>query len=376
MTYKKSALKVVVVGHVDHGKSTLIGRLLNNKAEAIPAYLVDHLQEERDQGRTIETTQVFLETPNRDYIMIDAPGHLEFLQNMVTGATQAEAAIIVLDVNEGIKAQTKHHAYILSWLGFRQVIVAVNKMDLINFNEEKYHSIVKQLDKFLQSINLQPCCYLPISALNNDNLTTKSTQLAWFNGPPLLTTLETLPSINSKDKSSLILPIQDIYEINNKKIAVGRIASGQIKVGQAIQVLPKKSQTKIATIVINNQEVSQAACGQNIGLTIKDSLLLKRGDIICLSKQAPTSTNSFAALILWLLPLELEQRKDLTIRCSTQTSACKISKTTPKDYSAEQATIITDAPIVTFPINQVPELGRFVLEKEGTVCAAGIVLKS
>ncbi|GAI20377.1 unnamed protein product, partial [marine sediment metagenome] len=194
-------LSFVIVGHVDHGKSTLIGRLLydtdslpSDKIEEIKkvsagqgkrtefAYLLDHLEEERKQGITIDTTQVFFKTGKRHYVIIDAPGHVEFVKNMITGASQAEAAVLIVDVTEGVKEQTRRHSYMLSLLGLHQAVVVLNKMDLVDFSEERFNTIKKDVQKWLKSINIEPILDIPISAIKGDNIAKKSENMNWYTG--------------------------------------------------------------------------------------------------------------------------------------------------------------------------------------------------
>ncbi|MFH1385226.1 MAG: GTP-binding protein, partial [Candidatus Omnitrophota bacterium] len=198
-------LKFVIVGHVDHGKSTLIGRLLYDTNALSPekieeirktsadlgretefAYLLDHLEEERQQGITIDTTQVFFSTDKRRYVIIDAPGHVEFVKNMITGASQAEAAFLIVDVQQGVQEQTKRHAYILSLLGIKQVIVIINKLDLVDNDQKVFDAIQKQVRGFLNTLNIEALHYVPISAINGDNVAKRSDDIGWYDGPTVL----------------------------------------------------------------------------------------------------------------------------------------------------------------------------------------------
>ena len=243
----EQSLKFVIVGHVDHGKSTLIGRLLYDTNSLPPdkmeeirktsqdlgrdtefAYLLDHLEEERRQGITIDTTQVFFKTDKREYVIIDAPGHVEFVKNMITGASQAEAAILIIDAKEGIQEQTKRHATILSMLGIEQVIVLINKVDLIDFSEEKYTELKSRLEKFLTTLNITPKLYIPISALKGDNIANKSTNMPWYKGPTMLEGLNHLKNKIAEENQPLIFPVQDIYKVDDKRVIVGRVETGEI----------------------------------------------------------------------------------------------------------------------------------------------------
>ena len=214
-------LSFVIVGHVDHGKSTLIGRLLfdtdslpPDKIEEIKkasagqgrrtefAYLLDHLEEERKQGITIDTTQVFFKSPKRRYVIIDAPGHVEFVKNMITGASQAEAAVLIVDVAEGVKEQTRRHSYMLSLLGLKQVVVVMNKMDLVDFSQETFDSVKNDVTQWLKSIDIEPKLYIPISAIDGENVIAKSEKMDWYTGPTLLESLDTLQNqLLPEDKS-------------------------------------------------------------------------------------------------------------------------------------------------------------------------------
>ncbi len=249
-------LKFVIVGHVDHGKSTLIGRLLYDthslavdKIEEIEkasrdlgketefAYLLDHLEEERQQGITIDTTQAFFKTEKRQYVIIDAPGHVEFVKNMITGASQAEAAVLIIDAGEGVREQTRRHAYLLSMLGLNQVIVVLNKMDLVKFGEESFNEVKNKIDEFLNSINMRPVSYIPICAIKGDNIARKSPKMNWYSGLTFLETLDVLENRESSENKPLIFPVQDVYEIGDKRIVVGRIEAGVLEKGCRIKIL-------------------------------------------------------------------------------------------------------------------------------------------
>ncbi|MFV1950885.1 MAG: GTP-binding protein, partial [Nitrospinota bacterium] len=246
-------LKIVIVGHVDHGKSTLIGRLFYDtdslppdKIEEIQrtceelgremefAFLLDHLQEEREQGVTIDTAQTFFKTDTREYVIIDAPGHKEFLKNMITGASQAEAAVLIVDAMEGLQEQTKRHAYILDMLGLKQVVVVINKMDLVDFKEKRFEEVKSSLVTFLDSINIKPSSFIPISAKEGYNVAKKADIMGWYNGFTLLEALDTLNNQKSPVGKALQFPVQDVYKIGDKRILVGRIENGRIAKGQQV----------------------------------------------------------------------------------------------------------------------------------------------
>jgi len=409
----ESVVKFVIVGHVDHGKSTLIGRLLYDTNSLAPdkieeikktskdlgretefSYLLDHLEEERQQGITIETTQVFFKTDKREYIIIDAPGHVEFLKNMITGASQAEAAVLIIDVNEGIKEQTKRHAYILSLLGLKQVIVALNKMDMVGYNQKKFNQLRKNIKEFLDSIGIKPLACIPISALKGENITKKSKNFSWYKGYTFLESLDILKNKESAKDKPLIFPVQDVYLINDKRIIVGRIEAGSIIRGQSIEVLPSGEITKVQSIEKYPQQYEKLSAAESIGITLEDDLFINRGDIICETDpdKQPILTDKFYANIFWLAKNEFRKEERLNIRCATQETTCKIEsikkrinsssleiieKNADKLQSLEVGEVIikTKKPIAIKNFNDVEELGRFVLVQNENICAGGIISK-
>ena len=223
----KGRIKVAFVGHVDHGKSTLIGRLLYNTNTILKdrmkdienasengmdfAFLMDYFEEERQQGITIDTAQVFFRTAKREYVIIDAPGHVEFITNMITGASQADVAVLMVDAQEGIKEQTKCHAFLLSMLGIRQVIVAVNKMDLIAYEKERFYSISQQIGKYLTDLNIRQFFCVPISSVYGDNITVLSEKTQWYCGKPFAQLLDDIPPDTNINMSCFVFPVQGVY---------------------------------------------------------------------------------------------------------------------------------------------------------------------
>jgi len=404
-----SNLRFVIVGHVDHGKSTLIGRLLYDtnslppdKIEEIKkvskdlgrdtefAYLLDHLEEERQQGITIDTTQVFFKTDKRQYVIIDAPGHIEFVKNMITGASQAEAAVLIIDVKEGIKEQTKRHAYVLSLLGLNQVIVLLNKMDLVDFKEESFGSVKREIEKFLNSIKIEPIFCIPVSAIRGENIAKKSEKMAWYGGPAFLESLDTLRNRESLQDKPLIFPVQDVYKIDDKRIVVGRIEAGIIMRGQAIKVLPGNQTTNVKSIEKYMKELDKAYSGESIGITIDNSLFLNRGDVICEPGKEPFLADGFKANIFWMSKRDFEKGERIVIKCSTQETTCRVERIEKridsstleiieqeadilKNLEVGEVVIRTKKPIAVKAFNDVQELGRFVLLHDENICAGGII---
>ncbi|MHC4439591.1 MAG: sulfate adenylyltransferase subunit 1 [Planctomycetota bacterium] len=402
-------LSFVIVGHVDHGKSTLIGRLLYDtgsltfdKIEEIQqasaeqgketefAYLLDHFEEERKQGITIDTTQVFFKTPKRCYTIIDAPGHVEFVKNMITGASHAEAAVLIVDVNEGIKQQTKRHSYILSMLGLNQVIVVMNKMDLVDFSAERFESVKQDLQQWLGAINIAPLFFVPISAIKGDNIAARSENMDWYAGPTFLESLDALQNTPPTEDKPLLLPVQDVYKIQDKRIGAGRVESGIIKKGAEVKVLPGGNVTSVLSIEKFLEDTDTAIAGECIGLTTADPVFLERGNVLCWPSDEPILTDKIAANMFWMSGRDFTTDQKLTIRCATQETSCKVvsidkridSSTlelletncnTLKNLEVAEITIKTKKPIVVKNFNDVQELGRFVLVRDQNICASGII---
>ena len=260
-------VRIVIVGHVDHGKSTLIGRLLHEtrslpdgKLEALKAvsakrgmpfewsFLLNALQTERDQGITIDTTQIRFKTPERDIVLIDAPGHVEFLRNMITGASQADAAFLIIDAFEGVRDQTRRHGYLLHLLGIRNVAVVINKMDRIDFDQTKFTAIETEITDHLKGLGLDPVAVIPISARGGDFIATRSDTMPWYGGPTVLEALDNLAPAPSADTRALRLPVQDIYKFDDRRILAGRIESGRIRAGDGIVIMPSGKSAKVKSV--------------------------------------------------------------------------------------------------------------------------------
>ena len=402
-------LSFVIVGHVDHGKSTLIGRLLYDtdslppdKIEEIKkasagagrrtefAYLLDHLEEERKQGITIDTTQVFFKTPKRRYVIIDAPGHVEFVKNMITGASQAEAAVLIIDVVEGVKEQTRRHSYMLSLLGLHQVVVVLNKMDSVDFSQDRFEAVKKDADEWLKSINVEPMLYIPISAIEGDNVTGKSENMSWYTGPTFLESLDTMQNKQPPEDKPLLFPIQDVYKIEDKRINAGRVEAGAIATGDEIKLLPTGQVTKVASIERFLEQRDKAVASESIGMTTTDSVFLDRGNIVCLPGEEPVLTDRVSANIFWMTKKDFDPNMKLTIRCATQETSCRIEAINKrinsstleviaensdvlKNLEVAQVIIKTKKPVAIKDFNDVQELGRFVLVHDENICAGGII---
>ncbi|MHC4653643.1 MAG: sulfate adenylyltransferase subunit 1 [Planctomycetota bacterium] len=402
-------LSFVIVGHVDHGKSTLIGRLLYDTDSLPPdkieevqkasaeagretefAFLLDHLEEERKQGITIDTTQVFFKTQKRRYVIIDAPGHVEFVKNMITGASQAEAAVLIIDVTEGVKEQTKRHSYLLSLLGLHQAIVVLNKMDLVDFSEERFETVKKNVAGWLKSISIEPTYYIPISAIKGDNVVSKSENMGWHTGLTFLESLDTLQNRQPPEDKPLLMPIQDVYKIGDKRINVGRVESGVIEKGIEVRILPTGQITNVNSVEKYLEDTDKAVASECIGITTTDSVFLDRGNVVCLPGAEPALTDRIPANIFWMTKKDFVKDQKLTIRCATQETVCKIEtigkriNSSTLEVIAENADVIKNLEVAKVIIktkksvaikdfNDVQELGRFVLVQNENICAGGII---
>ena len=409
MGEEERALPIVIVGHVDHGKSTLIGRLLYDTG-CLPAdkyaeiqrssemlgrivefaFVMDCLEEERSRGITIDTTQTFFKTPKRRYVIIDAPGHKEFLKNMITGTSQAEAALLIIDAFEGIRDQTKRHAYILGMLGLKQICVLLNKIDLVHYSKDKFLELKTEITDFLNQLNVHPTFILPISAIHGDNVANPSKKISWFDGPTVLQALDTFHELKVEEKP-LRFPIQDSYRIDGKKILVGRIESGRLVKGESLFLLPEKKKVIIKSIhKFMESEVTTASYEESIGISLQGRHRVERGHILTADLSSMIS-DKIKANIFWMDPMGYRAGETLLFRCVTQEIPCRIEKINKKfdpasmeliekDASsikgAEVADILIqlDQKVVVDPFNEIPEMGRFVLEKDGRPVAGGIIL--
>src|SRR6202795_2897918 len=252
-TFSRPLVRIVIVGHVDHGKSTLIGRLLaetgslpDGKLEQLKAvsarrgvpfewsFLLDALQTERDQGITIDTSQIRFRTPARDFVLIDAPGHAEFMRNMITGASQADAALLIVDAAEGVRDQTRRHGYLLHLLGIRQVAVVINKMDRVDFSATRFAEISAEISAHLTGLGLTPSAVIPISARDGDGVAERTPRISWYKGPTVVEALDALEPARPLEQLALRLPVQAIYKFDHRRIVAGRIESGHLCAGDEI----------------------------------------------------------------------------------------------------------------------------------------------
>src|SRR5947207_6932979 len=314
-------VRIVIVGHVDHGESALVGRLVHEtgslpegKLEMLKAvsarrgmpfewsFLLDALQTERDQGITIDTTQIRFRTGSRDIVLIDAPGHAEFLRNMITGASQADGALLIIDALEGVRDQTRRHGYLLHLLGIKQVAVVVNKMDRVDFSGARFAAISQEISAHLTGLGVTPTAVIPISARDGDGVAALTPRTRWYQGPTVVEALDALEPARPLEALALRLPVQAIYKFDDRRIVAGRIESGHLAAGEEIVIMPAGKIAKIKTIEgwpATPVKGAQTA-GRSVGITLDRELFIERGDVIAHVGATPRDTRRIRRRIFWL----------------------------------------------------------------------------
>jgi len=401
--------RIVIVGHVDHGKSTLIGRLLYDtdslppgkveELEAVSArrgmaiewsFVLDAFQAERDQAITIDTTQIWFKTALRDYVIIDAPGHREFLKNMVSGAASADAAIVVIDAAEGVREQSRRHAYLLHLLGIRQVAVVVNKMDLVGFEQARFEEVSKEITEYLASIGARPMVIVPISARDGDNMAKRSWRTPWYDGPTVLSALDAFHGHPGLGAQPLRLPIQDVYKFDARRILAGRIESGAIGVGDTVLFSPSNKTARVRSIEAwpDESRPQTAGAGEAVGITLDEQLFVERGEIASHVENPPKLSTVFHARLFWLgrKPLAvgsryklklLTQEADVTVQSierivDTQTLESSAGEAVERNAVAE-VTLRSRRVLGLDDYGDLPKTGRFVLIEDYDTVGGGVI---
>ena len=403
-------LNIVIVGHVDHGKSTLLGRLYadtgslpDGKLEKVQAicrqqgkefeyaFLFDAFLEEQEQGITIDTARTFFIWKGRQYIIIDAPGHKEFLKNMISGAARAEAALLLIDALEGVREQSKKHGYLLSLLGVRQFAVVVNKMDLVGYRQDVFDGIEKEYREFLAQFKAVPAQFIPVSAKLGDNIVTRSRAMPWYSGPTALDVLNVFRKEAARSEQSLRLPVQDVYKFDARRIIAGRITAGRLRIGDQLVFSPSNKRASIKSVEAFNidPQLTSGEAGQSIGVTLDDQLFVERGEIAAHPDQLPLVSTAFRANLFWLGNRPLERGRKYLLRVATKEVECEIaaihriidtmdlaqqqgSTQVTKNQVAE-LTLRTKAPVAFDLSTSFDATGRFVLVDEYDIAGGGII---
>lgn len=409
----REVLNIVAVGHVDHGKSTVIGKLLYDthslpegaveKVKRIAketgkpfeyAYLLDAFEEEQKQGITIDTTQIQFSTDKRDYVIIDAPGHKEFLKNMISGAANAEAALLIVDAKQGVQEQSRRHAYILSLLGIKKVYVIVNKMDLVDYSEEVFNKIEKEMGEFLGELNVHPLSYIPVSAFFGENILNSSDKMPWYTGHTLIESIDLIEKEKGIEDKALRFPIQDVYKFDNRRIIAGRIESGKLKVGDKITIYPEGKETTVNSVEywVEKDKTDEVYAGQSVGITVTDEFFNKRGEIIAFENEKPEVSNSFRANIFWMGKNDLTVGKKYKIKLTTQEVEGEIEEivrvidasnldsskanTTVALNDVAEVIIKTNEKVAFDKFSDINITGRFVLVEGYDVAGGGIITEN
>src|SRR4051794_21866497 len=403
-------VRIVIVGHVDHGKSTLVGRLLHEtgslpegKLEMLKAvsarrgmpfewsFLLDALQTERDQGITIDTTQIRFRTGSRDIVLIDAPGHAEFLRNMITGASQADGALLIIDALEGVRDQTRRHGYLLHLLGVKQVAVVVNKMDRVGFSAPRFSAISDEITAHLSGLGITPSAVIPISARDGDGVAKRTKPMAWYDGSTVVEALDALEPARPLEQLALRLPVQAIYKFDDRRIVSGRIESGHLATGDEIVIMPAGKIAKIRSVEgwpLTPVKGNQTA-GRSVGITLDRELFVERGDVIAHVGTAPRDTRRIRARIFWLHDKPLTTGASILVRLGTRETRAVVvaiekavdpgelssieNKSIARNHVGE-IDISLAQPIAADPHSDNPRTGRLVIEVNGRIAGGGLVL--
>lgn len=404
--------KIVIIGHVDHGKSTLVGQLLvgtnsieKNKLDSVKkicadqgkkfefSFLLDALEEEQSQGITIDLVRVPFKTKKREYEIIDAPGHKEFLKNMISGAAGADAAIVLIDAEEGVQEQSMRHGHIISLLGISQVIVLVNKMDLVDYSKEQFEKASNEYREYLKKINVHPLKFLPIAAFDGENIFKPSAKMPWCKGDFLIKTLDKFKSACDLSKGAFRLAVQDVYKFDNRRIIAGKVTSGSIKIGEEIIFRPSGKNGIIKSFETWNRDpIKKISAGDSVGITLVDQIFIERGEICTRPSEPIKKAKTIRANLIWMGKNDFIKDKKYKLKLATQELECSLVKIenliNSKNLSTNNKALkITKNEIaqVILKLNNtlcfdtfcdITETGRFVILDENNVAGGGIINKS
>lgn len=396
---RKELLRFLTCGNVDDGKSTLIGRLLHDskmiyedqlaavKADSVKsgttggdidlALLVDGLQAEREQGITIDVAYRYFSTATRKFIIADTPGHEQYTRNMATGASTCDLAVILIDARHGVQTQTKRHSFIASLLGIKHIIVAINKMDLVDYSEATFNRIKEDYLAFVQNLNLHDIRFIPISALTGDNVVNPSENMPWYNGEPMMKTLETIEIANDRNFIDARFPVQYVNRPNlDFRGFCGTVASGVFQKGERITALPSGKSSRIKSIVTYDGELQQAFPPMAVTLTLEDEIDISRGDMIVAAGSHPNIADKFDATIVWMTEKPMTPGRQYLIKLATRSVSGSISTiqhridvNTLEHYAANElqlneiglCTVSVNAPVVFDAYTNSKGTGAFIV---------------
>lgn len=414
---KKEDMNIVIVGHVDHGKSTLMGRLLadtdslpEGKLEQVKetcrrnskpfeyAFLLDALKDEQSQGITIDTARCFFKTDKRDYIILDAPGHIEFLKNMITGASRAEAALLMIDAKEGVQENSRRHAYMLSMLGIRQIAVVINKMDLVDYSREVFEKVKKEYIEFLKQINITPKFVLPVSAFAGENIVKKSDKMPWYDGMCILEVLDAFECEEDHANQPFRMPVQDVYKFtrngDDRRIVAGTIETGKIRRGQEVVFYPSGKKSHINNIeVFNADPIEEGLPHMAMGFTMVEQIYITRGEMMTIAGEKPPKTASrISANIFWLGKKDLKPGKVYYLKIGAEKvkmeveavkgviNSSSLSSTDERQAvgrnEVAECILRTDKPIAFDLVTDIAGTSRFVIVDDYEIAGGGIITEA
>lgn len=406
---------VAIAGHVDHGKSTVIGRLLadagslpEGKLEQIRercrrtarpfeyAFLLDALKDEQAQGVTIDSARCFFKTKRRNYILIDTPGHTEFIKNMVSGASRAEAALLVIDAAEGVQDNSKRHGLYLSLLGIKQVCILINKMDLVNYSQERFDEVARSYADFMRQIHLKPLSFIPVSGLHGDNIASHSPNMTWYAGKTVLETLESFKK-ETQPAGPFRMPVQDIYKFteegDQRRIIAGTVESGTLQVGDEVVFYPSRKSSRVKSIEGFNQEKQYyVTAGYAAGFTLEDQIYIKRGELAVKSgEEEPHTGRRIKTVLFWLGKQPVSENNKYLFKIGGAKTSVKVERIIRvldaatgdfivKDHierhEIAECILALDKDIAFDTANEFAAAGRFAIVDEYNISGGGMILKA
>lgn len=400
-------MNLAFIGHVDHGKSTLVGHLLLQsgviaeqqlaKGENKFRFVMDKLQEERERGVTIDLAHAKFETPKYEFTIVDCPGHRDFVKNMITGASQADAAVLVVAIDDGVMPQTKEHAFLARTLGISQLIIAINKMDLVKYDEAKFNALKEEVSALIRTVAYKPkdIDFIPISAFEGDNITKASENTKWYKGPSLVEALQKLSPPEKPTKLPLRVPVQDVYSITGVgTVPVGRVETGIMKKGDNVIFEPPGSSGEVKSIEMHHEMLDEAEPGDNVGFNVRGvgKNDIRRGDVAGHTNNPPSVAKEFTAQIVVLQhPGVITVGYTPVFHCHTAQVACTFMELQKKldpatgqtkeenpDFlkTGDAAFVVVKPtkPMVIEKIKDIPHMGRFAIRDMGQTVAAGMCI--
>jgi len=417
MAAEKPHMNLAVIGHIDHGKSTLVGRLLyetgtipahviekykveaeeKGKGSFAFAWVMDSLKEERERGITIDIAHKRFDTAKYYYTIVDCPGHRDFVKNMITGASQADAAILTVDAKDGVMEQTKEHVFLATTLGINQLIIAVNKMDSVDYSESRFKEVKEDVSALLKMVGYKPdgINFIPTSALFGANIAESSKETPWYKGPTILEGLDQFTAPEKPTGLPLRIPVQDAYTISGiGTVPVGRVETGIMKPGDKVTFMPSGVSGEVKSIEMHHEEIPEAVPGDNIGFNVRGvgKKDVRRGDVTGPASNPPSVADEFTAQIVVLQhPSAITAGYTPVFHCHTAQTACtflsidkkldprtgQVAEENPTYIKAGDAAIVTikpTRPMVIEPYKEIPQLGRFAIRDMGSTIAAGMCI--